>query len=265
MLIAPSIKQMVTTLQNVSAFTVDQANRASLRPLLPQRPLHCSSRMQTLPNTTPMALRSLPPALSLPICDLLSIRVHPSTWLLPLLWLQICIQYQHDKFVNGLAFLFERKTGNKIITATIHHGLLTFQASQLAYAHLAEGAANLMGWHLRLGPLDVRDVMRLSKDGRIDGLGHVSGDDIHNFECSSGILGKGRRLPSPPVEERAQQPQAVVHVDLWGPASTASHGGCKYFLTCYDDNTRKYICHSSNTNPTRCRLCKPTSRKSRHN
>jgi len=37
-------------------------------------------------------------------------------------------------------------------------------------------------------------------------------------------LAKG--LPSPPVEERAQQPLAVVHVDLWGPASTASHGGC---------------------------------------
>ncbi len=96
-----------------------------------------------------------------------------------------------------------------------------------------------MDWHLRLGHLNVRDVMRLSKDGRIDGLGHISGDDVHDFECSSCILGKGRRLRSSPVEERAQQPLAVVHVDLWGPASTASHGGCKYFLTCYDDYTRK--------------------------
>ncbi len=68
-----------------------------------------------------------------------------------------------------------------------------------------------MDWHLRLGHLNVRDVMRLSKDGRKDGLEHVSGDDIHDFDCSSCILGKGRHLSSTPVEERAQQPLAVVH------------------------------------------------------
>jgi len=40
----------------------------------------------------------------------------------------------------------------------------------------------LHDWHLRLGHLDVRDVMRLSKAGRIKGLSQVSGNGGHRSE-----------------------------------------------------------------------------------
>ena len=81
--------------------------------------------------------------------------------------------------------------------------------------------------------------MRLSRAGRIEGLENVSPSDVKGFNCESCILGKGKRLPAPPSEEHARQPLTLVHIDIWGPASTASIGGCRYILTCYDDNTRK--------------------------
>jgi hypothetical protein len=44
--------------------------------------------------------------------------------------------------------------------------------------------------------------------------------------------------PSIPIDNRSQQPLSIVHIDLWGPVTTPSIG-CRYFLTCYDDCTRK--------------------------
>jgi len=52
-------------------------------------------------------------------------------------------------------------------------------------------------------------------------------------------MGKGKRLPAPPTEIRQSQPLATVHIDIWGPATVQSIGGARYFLTCYDDFTRK--------------------------
>jgi len=31
----------------------------------------------------------------------------------------------------------------------------------------------------------------------------------------------------------------VVHINLWGPATTSSRSGARYFLTCYDGNTHR--------------------------
>ena len=69
----------------------------------------------------------------------------------------------------------------------------------------------------------------------------MSGKDVNDFICNSCILGKGKRLPAPsiPIDNRSQQPLSIVHIDLWGPVTTPSIGGCRYFLTCYDDCTRK--------------------------
>jgi transposase InsO family protein len=53
-------------------------------------------------------------------------------------------------------------------------------------------------------------------------------------------MGKGTRLPSPPAEDiRAAKPGELIHIDLWGPATVTSLGGARYFLTCYDDYSRK--------------------------
>jgi transposase InsO family protein len=46
-------------------------------------------------------------------------------------------------------------------------------------------------------------------------------------------------LPAPANDIRQTQPLAIVHIDIWGPATVKSIGGARYFLTCYDDFTRK--------------------------
>ena len=55
--------------------------------------------------------------------------------------------------------------------------------------------------------------------------------------------GKGKRLPAPPTKLRQSQPLATVHIDIWGPARLQLLGGAAYFLTCYDDFTRKICLH----------------------
>jgi transposase InsO family protein len=90
-----------------------------------------------------------------------------------------------------------------------------------------------------LGHVNVRRIMAMARDGRIDGLSQVSASEVNGFECSYCIMGKGKRQPSPRSVIRATGPLAVVHIDLWGPTTVVSSGGAKYFLTCYDDFTRK--------------------------
>ena len=99
----------------------------------------------------------------------------------------------------------------------------------------------LFDWRRRLGHLNVRSVVRLGKEGRLDNKvdwGLVQ-KDIYGFQCPACIQGKGKRLPSPSSAFRATRPLYEIHVDLWGPARTPSHGGNRYFLTCYDDYSRK--------------------------
>jgi hypothetical protein len=89
--------------------------------------------------------------------------------------------------------------GTALLTAQKINGLYVLKASTI-YALSAQTSADLLqDWHHRLGHLNVRDVMRLERAGRLgDSLGHVSASDVLGFVCKSCIIGKGKRLPSPP-------------------------------------------------------------------
>ena len=146
------------------------------------------------------------------------------------------------EFSNKSATFYNRNEA--LMTAQLVNGLYTIKASDLqAVAVLANAdskATNLLSdWHHRLGHLNVKSVMDMSRDGRIDGLSQVTAKDVNEFRCEACIMGKGKRLPAPPTEIRQSQPLAIVHIDIWGPASVKSLGGARYFLTCYDDFTRK--------------------------
>ena len=139
------------------------------------------------------------------------------------------------------ATLFD-STGKQVITAQMQGGLYPIKVSQLAQSLSAIAdtpSTPLTDWHLRLGHLNVRSLMRLARLEKISGLSQVSDKEIHGFECKDCLLGKGTRLPAPPNDTRATVPLAVVHTDIWGPSPVPSIGGCKYFLTCYDDYTHK--------------------------
>ena len=128
------------------------------------------------------------------------------------------------------------------LTGQLSSGLCVVKASHLPYVLSASADDLLQEWLQRLGHLNSNSIMKLNRAGRLDGsLDQVPASDVHDFQCKACILGKGKQLPSPDasLDTQAVSPLELVHIDLWGPASTPSMGGCKYFLTCYDDYTCK--------------------------
>ena len=132
------------------------------------------------------------------------------------------------------------KQGKHIATAPHRAGLYTLQVSEpFSLAHIVSKTDLLTHWHHRLGHLNFREVFRMGSEGLLDGdWKNVSNHDLAYAFCESCVLGKGRRLNTYPALERAQRPNDLVHIDIWGPARTTSLGGNRYFLTCYDDHSR---------------------------
>lgn len=132
------------------------------------------------------------------------------------------------------------KQGKHIATAPHRAGLYTLQVSEpFSLAHIVSKTDLLTQWHHRLGHLNFREVFRMGSEGLLDGdWKNVSNHDLAYAFCESCVLGKGRRLNTYPSLERAQRPNDLVHIDIWGPSRTPSLGGNRYFLTCYDDHSR---------------------------
>ena len=145
-------------------------------------------------------------------------------------------------FSGNQATLVE--SGRKLLSADLHNGLFILDkhsAPSPSALLVNVPDSTLFLWHRRLGHLNVRDVVRLGREGRLDNKvdwGKVS-VEMNGFQCPACIQGKGARLPSPSSNLRASRPISTIHVDLWGPARTPSIGGSRYFLTCYDDFSRK--------------------------
>ena len=57
-------------------------------------------------------------------------------------------------------------------------------------------------------------------------------------KCSVCPLAKQSRLPFVPSDNKSSALFQLIHCDIWGPYSTASHSGCYYFLSLVDDFSR---------------------------
>jgi len=143
-----------------------------------------------------------------------------------------------SEFDKHGATLRNNNNGDNLLTAHLRAGLYSVKVSQLAFALTASTADVLHDWHFRLGHLNVKDVMRLSRAGRIEGQSSVW-KRCKRFHLQFLHLVKAACHLQFPIDNRSQQPISIVHIDLWGLATTPSIGGCRYFLTCYDDCTRK--------------------------
>jgi hypothetical protein len=51
-------------------------------------------------------------------------------------------------------------------------------------------------------------------------------------------MAKQHRLSFPISHSTSENPFNLVHCDIWGPYSTASLKGARYFLTIVDDRTQ---------------------------
>ncbi|KAE8716394.1 hypothetical protein F3Y22_tig00110121pilonHSYRG00025 [Hibiscus syriacus] len=75
-------------------------------------------------------------------------------------------------------------------------------------------------WHMRLEHVSERDLKELSKQ-------NLLGDEkISTLEfCKQCVLGKETRVKFSTGTHTTKKPLDYVHIDLWGPARTQTHGG----------------------------------------
>ena len=130
-------------------------------------------------------------------------------------------------FHNNKASLIQ--ADKAIITASLKNGLYILDPSSMSPTSallVSAPDSTLLDWHRRLGHLDVRAVVQMGKEGRLDNKvdwGLVR-KGVYGFQCPLCIQGKGKRLPSPISASERHRPLYSIHVDLWGPARTPSTG-----------------------------------------
>ena len=132
------------------------------------------------------------------------------------------------------------RQGKPVLTGEVTDGLMVIREEQVRSkdprVSPEKTKSNLLLWHSRLGHVSQYDVWRKGRDGELSGSWS---DAFVPGVCEDCIMGKGTRQPSPESNVRAERPGDVVHVDLWGPSPVTSRAGNKYFLTCYDDYSRR--------------------------
>jgi hypothetical protein len=74
-------------------------------------------------------------------------------------------------------------------------------------------------------------------------LKNIDIHDVKGFQCKACVMGKGKRLPSPSTEFRANRSLAVVHIDTWEPIRTLSLGGAKDFSFDVTNSQERLILH----------------------
>ena len=152
----------------------------------------------------------------------------------------------YSSFGGGKVRVSRSFAGPSVLSGHIHDNIYVLDTSAaligapstLPLASVATSTESLMFWHRRLGHLNVRDVVKMAKDGLLPGFS-VDTTDVNAFTCDACLAGKAHRLPSYRTGARAVDPLQIIHIDLWGKARTQTQNGSKYMLTCYDDHTRK--------------------------
>jgi hypothetical protein len=115
---------------------------------------------------------------------------------------------------------------------------LTLKTANLiqTYAQSASTPNETMVWHTRFGHLPFQSLSLLHKHSMVKGLPLFK---EKNPPCESCILGKHKRNNLPQSSTQAKQHIELVHTNLCGPMKTESIGGSLYFITFFDDFSKK--------------------------
>ena len=102
----------------------------------------------------------------------------------------------------------------------------------------AAGLLSVMELHRRLGHIAVASARKLAESGAVTGIDLNPSSEGH--DCDACIFARATRLPVPKtrIGPPAQTVGDEIHTDIWGPASTATRKGRRYFVTFTDDATR---------------------------
>jgi hypothetical protein len=88
-------------------------------------------------------------------------------------------------------------------------------------------------WHCRLGHIGVKCMKKVHSDGHLGSL------DFDSFDtCEPCLMGKMTRTPFTGFVERAADLLGIIHNDVCGPMSVATHNGYCYFVTFIGDLSR---------------------------
>lgn len=92
--------------------------------------------------------------------------------------------------------------------------------------------------HCCLGHISPRAVKELIRHGIVNGV--ILRDKSDDFECQACTIAKSTKKSIPKVQEgeRVKEFGEEIHSDLWGPASTATFGGRRYYVSFTDDWSR---------------------------
>lgn len=87
-------------------------------------------------------------------------------------------------------------------------------------------------WHHRLGHPSNDTATQINK------LYPLRDFQYHTIPCDSCFAAKQKRLPFPHSSTNSIACFDIIHMDIWGPYSTPSMFGYRYFLTIVDDHSR---------------------------
>jgi hypothetical protein len=95
--------------------------------------------------------------------------------------------------------------------------------------------------HCRLGHIAISSAQKLVESKAITGI--KLDPNLQEAACDACIFVHATHQPMPKVQisPPAQNFGDEVHTDVWGPASTPTQQGWKYFITFTDDATRYTI------------------------
>ena len=91
--------------------------------------------------------------------------------------------------------------------------------------------------HKQIGHINLNKGKAMQSKGVVIGLSTLKEKEIEGV-CATYQFGKQHRHPWPKERNVSKGLHNVVHSDVWGPAQTATFGGCRYYVLFIDDYSR---------------------------
>jgi len=91
-------------------------------------------------------------------------------------------------------------------------------------------------WHRKLGHAGAKTITGMINSGLVDGLEVIGPTELKAL-CENCIYGTYTTHPFHNSTATETDPLECVYIDIWGPASTLSAGGSKYFMLIVDGAT----------------------------
>jgi len=148
---------------------------------------------------------------------------------------------------KGMTVAFERKTarvkrpdGVTVLVVVKRGGLYIVAADNIVNGiskvnpfQTKRKAMTFEVWHRRLGHAGAETIMGMINSGLVDGL-EVTGSTELKALYEDCIYGTHTTYPFHNSTATETDPLERIYIDIWGPASTLSAGGSKYFMLIVD-------------------------------